>query len=167
MLCIRPFWKLNLILNGPGSLQGILWSYVFCFNEGFFWSCKSQDQVWKECWAHTSSEPGSFPQDSGLVASHSRSSSSSSSSLPSPPPPFHHQDSSSLRGLLGSFATNPAPPGRLTLTCPDLWVLGLPCLVTSLLGPGMHVELIAELSSARGALAAGDPHFPPVTCPDF
>lgn len=36
-----------------------------------------------------------------------------------------------------------------------------------LLGPGMHGELIAELSSTTQALAAGASHSPPVTRPNF
>ena len=63
--------------------------------------------------------------------------------------PLHRRLLYSSRQLPAPLATTQLFLADVTLTCPALWALGPTCLVTSLLGPGMDGDLIAELSSAK------------------
>lgn len=97
-----------------------------------FWSCKAKNQVWKEYWAHPSS--GLDPSFQTLYL------------WPPilPPPPLILI----VMHPAWVYCYQPRPCWQVTLACPGPWALGLTCVVTSLLGPGMYSELTAALSSA-------------------
>lgn len=134
-LCVRPFKKLNLILNALERLKRILSRHVSCFNGGFLVTKMQAPSVERmlgqplfKAWILSSGLSDQWP----------------------PHHPLLLVPEASLDLLLPTQLLL----AGLTLTRAGLWDLGSTCWLTSVLGPGMHGALIAEWSLAPGTSAA-------------